>query len=142
MADSVTASGGGQARGTEAPLFLNGVTRFQHLLKISSILIRNTVAPPAIRTTPRNYLATARQIIDYGVVVSNIPLDLQRRSERRWAARFAQPAKSVAPRGRQTQHIDGFDKGKRKTARIEAVNAAVGGAAAVKTPTATKTRRR
>jgi len=56
------------------------------------------------------------------VVVSIIPLDLQRRSERRWAARFAQPAKPVAPRGGQSQHIDGSDKSKRKADRIEAVN--------------------
>ena len=30
----------------------HGVIRFQHLRKISSILIRNTVVPRAIRTTP------------------------------------------------------------------------------------------
>ena len=36
---------------------LDGVIRFQHRRKISSILIRNTVAPIAIRTTSGSYLA-------------------------------------------------------------------------------------
>src|ERR1700734_611130 len=31
--------------------------------------------------------------------MSNIPLDVQRRCERRWAARFSRPTKSVAPKG-------------------------------------------
>src|ERR1700745_3836037 len=36
----------------------HGVIRFQHLRKISSILIRNTVVPRAIRTTPGSCLLT------------------------------------------------------------------------------------
>jgi hypothetical protein len=33
-----------------------------------------------------------------GVVMSIIPLDVQRRCERRWAARFSRPTESVAPK--------------------------------------------
>jgi len=36
----------------------DGVTRFQHRRKISSILIRNTVVPTAVRTTSGSCLAT------------------------------------------------------------------------------------
>ena len=76
---------------------LDGVIRFQHRRKISSILIRNTVVPIAICTTLGSCLAIggARKP---GVVMSIIPLDVQRRCERRWAARFSRPAESVAPR--------------------------------------------
>ena len=33
--------------------------------------------------------------------MSNIPLDVQRRCEQRWAARFSRPAVSVAPRNQR-----------------------------------------
>ena len=43
--------------------------------------------------------------------MSIIPLDFQRRCERRWAARFSQPTESVAPRNqlpeRESQQIAG-----------------------------------
>jgi hypothetical protein len=56
--------------------------------------------------------------------MSIIPLDVQRRCERRWAARFSRPTESVAPRNwrpeRESQQIAGPDKGKRKTHRGEA----------------------
>jgi hypothetical protein len=56
--------------------------------------------------------------------MSIIPLDVQRRCERRWAARFSPPTESVAPRNqrpeREGQQIAGSDKSKRKTHRGEA----------------------
>ena len=69
---------------------LDGVIRFQHRRKISSILIRNTVVPIAIRTTLGSCLAI-EGVRKPGVVMSIIPLDVQRRCERRWAARFSRP---------------------------------------------------
>ncbi len=101
------------------PPRLSHVTKFQHLLKIGAVHIRNTVAPLAIRTTPRSCLRP-RAKSEKGVVVSVVPLDIQRRSERRWAARFAQPAQAVAPRIKPSQRIDVPAKGKRKTDRTEA----------------------
>jgi hypothetical protein len=51
--------------------------------------------------------------------MSSIPLDLQRRCDRRWAARFCQPGEPVASRKqgpeRQSEQIAGTDKSKRKT---------------------------
>jgi hypothetical protein len=62
--------------------------------------------------------------------MSIIPLDVQRRCERRWAARFSRPTKSesVAPRNqrpeRESRQIAGPDKSKRKTHhRLEAARA-------------------
>jgi hypothetical protein len=54
--------------------------------------------------------------------MSIIPLDVQRRCERRWAARFSRPTESVAPRRpeRESQQIAGPDKSKRKAHRVEA----------------------
>jgi hypothetical protein len=56
--------------------------------------------------------------------MSILPLDVQRRCERRWAARFSRPMESVAPRNqrpeRESQQIAGPDKGERKTRRVEA----------------------
>ena len=50
--------------------------------------------------------------------MSIIPLDVQRRCERRWAARFSRPTEPVAPRNqrpdRESQQIAGPDKSKRK----------------------------
>ena len=57
-----------------------------HRPKISSILIRNTVAPIATPTTLGSCLAIeASNHRKPGVVMSTIPLDVQRRCERRWA---------------------------------------------------------
>jgi hypothetical protein len=46
--------------------------------------------------------------------MSIIPLDVQRRCERRWAARFSRPTESVAPRNqrpeREGQQIAGPDR--------------------------------
>jgi hypothetical protein len=60
--------------------------------------------------------------------MSIIPLDVQRRCERRWAARFSRPTESVAPRNqrpeRESQQIAGPDKSKRKTHRVEAAGSA------------------
>jgi hypothetical protein len=51
--------------------------------------------------------------------MSGIPLDFQKRCERRWAARFSKPAESVASRKqrpeRESQQIAGSDKSKTKT---------------------------
>src|ERR1700722_15893419 len=99
-----------------------GVTRFQHRRKISSILFRNTVAPLAIRTTSGSCLAIEGvKSPKTGAVMSIIPLDIQRRCERRWAARFSRPTESVAPRNqrpeREGQQIAGPDKSKRKIHR-------------------------
>src|ERR1700733_4596540 len=38
-----------------------------------------------------------------GVVMGIVPLDVQRRCERRWAARFSRPTESVAPRNPQPE---------------------------------------
>jgi len=50
--------------------------------------------------------------------MSSIPLDFQRRCERRWAARLSQPVEPVASRKqgpeRESQQIAGPDKSKRK----------------------------
>jgi hypothetical protein len=55
--------------------------------------------------------------------MSNIPLDVQRRCERRWVARFSRPTETVAPRNqrpeRVSQPIAGHDKSKGKT-KVEA----------------------
>jgi hypothetical protein len=54
--------------------------------------------------------------------MANIPLDLQRRFEQRWAARFVRPA---APKKqeleRQDHQLTEPSKGKRKTRRIKPV---------------------
>jgi hypothetical protein len=48
----------------------------------------------------------------------NIPLDLERRFERRWAARFSGPAKEHRLEvQRQHQRVTAPDKSKRKTRR-------------------------
>jgi hypothetical protein len=83
-----------------------------HRPKISSILIRNTVAPIATPTTLGSCLAIeASNHRKPGVVMSTIPLDVQRRCERRWAARLSRPTESVAPRNqrpaRESQQIAG-----------------------------------
>ena len=56
--------------------------------------------------------------------MSIIPLDLQRRCERRWAARFSRPDGTVAPRNqrpeRESPPIAGPNKSKSKTHRVEA----------------------
>jgi hypothetical protein len=61
--------------------------------------------------------------------MSIIPLDVQRRCERRWAARFSRPAESVAPRNqrpvRENLQIAGPDKGDGKTHRLESTFAIV-----------------
>ena len=55
--------------------------------------------------------------------MSIIPLDVQRRCERRWAARFSRPTESVAPRNqrpeRESQQIAGPDNSKSKARRVE-----------------------
>jgi len=54
--------------------------------------------------------------------MADIPLDLQRRFEQRWAARFLRPA---APKKqeleKQDQQLTEPGKGKRKTRRIKSV---------------------
>jgi len=56
--------------------------------------------------------------------MSIIPLDVQRRCERRWAARFSVPTGSVTPRNqrpvRESKQIAGPDKSKTKTHQVEA----------------------
>jgi hypothetical protein len=50
----------------------------------------------------------------------DIPLDLERRFERRWAARFSGPAKQHRLEGQQQhQRVNTPDKSKRKTRRRE-----------------------
>jgi hypothetical protein len=53
--------------------------------------------------------------------VSNIPLDLERRCERRWAARFsaARALREQHRLERQQQQLTAPDNGKRKTRRVE-----------------------
>ena len=72
----------------------HGVIRFQHRRKISSILIRNTLVPIAIRTAPGSCLVIegVESPKIRSCLVSIIPLDVQRRCEQRWAARFARRA--------------------------------------------------
>ena len=53
-----------------------------------------------------------------------VPLDLQRKCEQRWAARFARPAPSAAPKGHQpesqNQQLAAPAEAKEKTGRVEA----------------------
>jgi hypothetical protein len=49
----------------------------------------------------------------------DIPLDLERRFERRWAARFSGPAKEHRLERQQHQLVTTPDKSKRKTRRLE-----------------------
>jgi hypothetical protein len=79
----------------------HGVIRFQHRRKIRPILIRDTVAPTAIRTTPGSCSLKDVNHRTLGAVMSIIPLDLQRRCERRWATRFSRPVPSGAPRNQR-----------------------------------------
>ena len=57
------------------------------------------------------------------LVMSIIPLDLQRRFEQRWAARFSRPNPSDAPRKyqgeRQSEQVAAPGKDKRKARRVE-----------------------
>jgi hypothetical protein len=101
----------------------HGVIRFQHLRKISSILIRNTVVPRTIRTTPGSCsLTEGVKSPKPGVVMSVIPLGFQRRCERRSAARFSLRAEPVASRKqgpeRGSQQIAEPAEAKRKTRRL------------------------
>ena len=54
----------------------------------------------------------------------DIPLDLQRKFEQRWAARFAQPVPLAPPKKQdlegQDQQLAAPAKSKRKTRRVEA----------------------
>ncbi len=54
----------------------------------------------------------------------DVPLDLQRKLEQRWAARFRRPASPVAPQTheyeKQDQQPAATRKSKRKTERVEA----------------------
>jgi hypothetical protein len=58
--------------------------------------------------------------------MSIVPLDVQRRCERRWAARFSRPTESGSPRNQrpetesQQTTLPEPDKSKRKTHRVEA----------------------
>jgi hypothetical protein len=56
--------------------------------------------------------------------MSIIPLDVQRRCERRWAARFSRPVDTVASRNqrpvRESLQIVGADKSIEKARRLEA----------------------
>ena len=56
--------------------------------------------------------------------MSIIPLDVQRRCERRWAARFSRPTELIAPRNqravKESQQIAGPDKSRGKAHRLEA----------------------
>jgi hypothetical protein len=54
-------------------------------------------------------------------VMSLIPLDLQRRFEQRWAARFCRPAPPAAPQSQpqQQQQLSEPAKAKRKTRRVK-----------------------
>jgi hypothetical protein len=53
-----------------------------------------------------------------------VPLDLQRKCEQRWAARFARPAPSAAPKGHQpesqNQQLAAPAEAKEGTDRVEA----------------------
>ena len=64
-----------------------------------------------------------RQITETGAVMSIIPLDLQRRCERRWAARFSRPIPSAAPRNqrpvRESLQIAAPAKSKEKPAGLK-----------------------
>jgi hypothetical protein len=52
--------------------------------------------------------------------MSIIPLDLQRRFEQRWAARFPQPVPPAAPeKHRQDLHLAAPNRGKRKARRVK-----------------------
>jgi hypothetical protein len=54
--------------------------------------------------------------------MSIVPLDLQRKFERRWAARFSPPVAAARaekhPLEKQDQPLATFGKGKRKTRRL------------------------
>jgi len=56
--------------------------------------------------------------------MSIVPLDLQRRCEQRWAARFSRPLASAAPQQhgheKQGQQLAALGKAKKKTRRAEA----------------------
>jgi hypothetical protein len=101
----------------------HGVIRFQHRRKIRSILIRDTVAPTAIRTTPESCSLKDVNHRTPGAVMSIIPLDLQRRCERRWAARFSRPIPSAAHRNqrpvRESPEITAPAKSKEKPAGLK-----------------------
>jgi hypothetical protein len=56
-----------------------------------------------------------------GPDMSDIPLDLQRRFEQRWAARFVRPAPKKQELERQDQQLTLHGKGKRKTQPIKPV---------------------
>jgi hypothetical protein len=53
----------------------------------------------------------------------NIPLEVQRRSERRWAARFSRPTEAVAPRNhqpeRESQQLAAPNERNEETHRIQ-----------------------
>ena len=52
--------------------------------------------------------------------MSSIPLDVERRFEQRWAARFCSPAEPQKHRlERQCEQLASPGKGKRKTRRVE-----------------------
>ena len=110
------------ARSIRGPC-LRGVIRFQHPGKISSILIRDTVAPIAVRTASGSYSLRDVKSPKPGVVMSIIPLDLQRRCERRWATRFSRPIPSAAPRnqrpGKESLQTAALTKSKEKTAGLK-----------------------
>src|SRR6202051_1937883 len=81
--------------GGEPTAHRDGVIRLQHQWKISSILIRNTVVPIATPTTLGSCLPIEGvKSPKPGVVMSIIPLDVQRRCERRWASQFS-PADGI-----------------------------------------------
>jgi hypothetical protein len=102
----------------------DAVTRFQHRRKINSILIRNTVVPTAPHDFRKLLAHEGVKSEKPGVVMSKIPMDVQRRCEQRWAARFSRPTESAAPRNQRPEkerpRIGTPDKSKRKTHQVEA----------------------
>jgi hypothetical protein len=52
--------------------------------------------------------------------MSIIPLDVQRRCEQRWAARFCRPAPPAAPQSQPQQQLSEPAKAKGKTRRVKA----------------------
>ncbi len=86
-------------------------------------VVSNTLHVP-IKAMPEKWLK--RGVL----VMGNIPLDLQRRFEQRWAARFYRPNPPTAPEKqeleRQDQQLAMPGKGRRKTHRVKPVGGLAG----------------
>jgi hypothetical protein len=103
---------------------LSGLEMLRTVASDGSVKVISNTPHVPIKAMPQKWLK--RGVL----VMGNIPLDLQRRFEQRWAARFYRPNPPTAPEKqeleRQDQQLATPGKGKRKTHQVKPVGGLAG----------------